>query len=244
MEVADKADVVPPSQIDNRALTRCGGRHGQAQFVQSRVDEHSWPSMNSIRTCSNMIDGQELWRAQVSVLWPHEMSVDALAPSKRESLLMAKARVCSTLQEPPHEAAGELCPSRASSNDVVTLPGTPGQVGTLVSPEPPADQLPGTQTQKTLVEKGHVDKHLSPTTASDQEVRLQKNHWIAPTIVANAPQLPDDEIEEEAAGDNVVSEHAGSEKIVHDIITGRRLMLLIDFNHWIDCTLMAKIEKS
>ncbi|XP_049517047.1 uncharacterized protein LOC119437201 [Dermacentor silvarum] len=95
-------------------------------------------------------DGRELWRAQVSVLWPHEMSVDALAPSKRESLLMAKARVCSTLQEPPHEAAGELCPSRASSNDVVTLPGTPGQVGTLVSPEPPADQLPGTQTQKTV----------------------------------------------------------------------------------------------
>lgn len=105
-----------------------------------------------------------------------------------------------------------------------------------------AEALAAAALVQYLVETGHVDKDLSPNTVLDQEVRCQKIQQIAPvsmklletsvpgmqdiltefeTIVANAPHLPDDEIKVEAA--RVVPNNAGSEEIVDDIMTGRRL---------------------
>ncbi|KAH7981031.1 hypothetical protein HPB49_021035 [Dermacentor silvarum] len=94
-----------------------------------------------------------------------------------------------------------------------------------------AEALAAAAFVQYLVETGHVDKDLSPNTVLDQE-----------TIVANAPHLHDDEIEEEAAG--VVPNNAGSEKSVDDIMTGWRLTPSSDFYHRINCKLMAKVDKS
>ncbi|XP_037554433.2 uncharacterized protein LOC119431037 [Dermacentor silvarum] len=307
-------------------------------------------------------DGQELWRAEVRVPWPREMIVKVEAPSKTESLLEARARMCFALQElgifdseiipePPHEGAGEPCPSRASSSGVIPPPCSLGQAGTSASPALPAGRLPSTQAQETvrrsqrlkswtekkqlsraksvvhniyayvcklkddkslmasynssvkqgkvchwtstvtvtwpcelafegnarnkaeaealaaaalvqyLTDKGHVDKDLSPKTVSDQEMQRQKNQRIAPvsvalpktfipnmqeilaefeTTVANAPHLPDDEIEEEAAGSDVVPDNAGAKRTIYDIMTGWPLTVSSKSNSRIDRELMAK----
>ncbi|XP_049517196.1 uncharacterized protein LOC125942958 [Dermacentor silvarum] len=64
------------------------------------------------------------------------------------------------------------------------------------------------------------------------------------TIAANAPHLPDDEIEEEASGRDVVPDNAGAERTVYDILTGRQLTVSSKSNPRIDRELMAKVEKS
>ncbi|XP_049517177.1 ATP-dependent RNA helicase DHX30-like [Dermacentor silvarum] len=64
------------------------------------------------------------------------------------------------------------------------------------------------------------------------------------TIVANAPHLPDDEIEEEASGSDVVPDNAGAKRTVYDIMTGRQLTVSSKSNLRIDRELMAKVEKS
>ncbi|KAH7980333.1 hypothetical protein HPB49_015105 [Dermacentor silvarum] len=64
------------------------------------------------------------------------------------------------------------------------------------------------------------------------------------TIVANAPHLPDDEIEAEASGRDVVRDNAGAERTVYDIMTGRQLTVSSKSNPRIDRELMAKVEKS
>nr|XP_054924687.1 ATP-dependent RNA helicase DHX30-like [Dermacentor andersoni] len=323
-------------------------------------------------SCKVSRDGQELWRARVSVPWPKEMAFEAEASSKKGSLLLASAQMCSALQElgildskifkrePPHEAAGEPCPARTRPY-VVTRPCSPGQACALTPSTTFAGQLSNTEAQmmarrnlttpsqrlkswtekrelsraksivhniyayvcklkedrslmasynsnveqgkvclwtstvtvkwpcelafegsarnkaeaealaaaalvRYLVEKGHVDKDLSPKTISDQEVRRQKSQRFAPvpvvlpetfipdmqeilsdfeTVVANAPHLPDDEIEEQAAGGDMVPDNVGSgEKIVHDVMTGQLLRPSSQACGRRDLSLMAKLEKS
>ncbi|KAH7981339.1 hypothetical protein HPB49_023231 [Dermacentor silvarum] len=64
------------------------------------------------------------------------------------------------------------------------------------------------------------------------------------TIAANAPHLPDDEIEEEASGRDVVPDNAGAKRTIYDIMTGRQLTVSSKSSPRIDRELMAKVEKS
>ncbi|XP_070386358.1 uncharacterized protein [Dermacentor albipictus] len=64
------------------------------------------------------------------------------------------------------------------------------------------------------------------------------------TRQANAPHLPDDEIEELAAGGDFPPDNAGFEKIVFDIRTGRLLMLSSESDYRRDRTLVVTAENS
>lgn len=43
-------------------------------------------------------NAQEAWKTQISVKWPRELTVAALAPTKKESLLQARSQMCAALK--------------------------------------------------------------------------------------------------------------------------------------------------
>uniref|UniRef100_A0A131YYR2 ATP-dependent RNA helicase DHX30 n=1 Tax=Rhipicephalus appendiculatus TaxID=34631 RepID=A0A131YYR2_RHIAP len=169
-------------------------------------------SGHCLSVCKVVFDGQQLWKARVSVPWPKELSVDAVTSSKKESVKIASARMCSALQEigllknvklgPALEAAGEPCPLRTSSKG--TSPArNPVQNGTLLpsrteqqlyhngTPTPPAPtQLPSAQSRE--VARGNATAPSQRLKSWSQKRELGRCKSILHNIYAHVSKLKDD----------------------------------------------------
>lgn len=170
-------------------------------------------SGHCLSVCKVVLDGQQLWKAQVSVPWPKQLSVDAVTSNKKESITIARARMCSALQEiglldniikqgPALEAAGEPCPLRSSSKGT-SLVQDPAQNGTLSpfpserqpchngAPMPPAPtQLHGAQLRE--VAGGNATAPSQRLKSWSQKRELGRCKSILHNIYAHVSKLKDD----------------------------------------------------
>ncbi|XP_077546866.1 ATP-dependent RNA helicase DHX30-like isoform X2 [Haemaphysalis longicornis] len=69
------------NSLDSIIVQKCGEGH----------------SITVNRVC--LENAQETWKTQISVKWPRELTVAALAPTKKESLLQARSLMCAALKE-------------------------------------------------------------------------------------------------------------------------------------------------
>ncbi|XP_037271570.2 ATP-dependent DNA/RNA helicase DHX36 isoform X1 [Rhipicephalus microplus] len=207
LQQGDNTDTMDPTNtlasLDHLMAKHCGSGH-------------------CLSICKVVLDGQQQWKAEVSVKWPRKLSVDAITSSKETAISMASARMCTLLQKmgvleaikqgPALEAAGEPCPFTTSSqgtsldpnaaqNGTPLAPQTKDMVGLpkhngTPTPYPPA-QLRGAQSQEVAIRPQEVARRNS--TAASQRLKswtqkreLGRCKSILHNIYAHVSKLKDD----------------------------------------------------